>query len=559
MIPSRRIGADLAWGAAAAVAACILAVVLGPPDTFWTVDDAGKDLVLRNLLRHPATAALDYPGRPLDPEFRVFPLPLDGSEAYAARHAGAVISQYAAPFVWLAWPLATASLPLARILLPALAAGIAVALAFRMAARLGKRRLTGHLGAALLLAATPLAFYGSLFWEHTTTIALVAGAFLALTDPDRPRPVPAGLLLGAAILLREELGLLAIAVVVAAAGDGPPFRRARGVALGAAAGVAARLAFHQATSGTWLGIHAALNRPEAFAHGGRTVNRLLLGPGPSGAEAWMVGGALLLLAAGAWWRGRTTRTAAADSAVAAGAIALAAISATALLRFPGREDAALALRDSNSALLFLPWALAAPFVARRGGSEESADAERLLGRAVLVFLVLFAALVPPRSVTGVHPGPRMLLPVLPFVAALAAVRLAAPGVARLALVPCALCALAWNVRSLELLHTKRELSGELARTLAARPEDVVVTDLFWLPTDMGPLWDTKRFFLLSGDRDLAWIVERARAAGVHSVLAAVAPGRIEAEPVARVRSAALPDFSVDLHELRLERPEAPSP
>ena len=85
----------------------------------------------------------------------------------------------------------------------------------------------------------------------------------------------------------------------------------------------------------------------------------------------------------------------------------------------------------------------------------------------------------------------------------------------------------WSVRSLQLLHEKRTLAGELATALAAQPDRVVVTDLFWLPTEMASLWDRKEFHLISSDRALETLVAHASAEGERSVLAAVEPGRIQ--------------------------------
>jgi len=71
---------------------------------------------------------------------------------------------------------------------------------------------------------------------------------------------------------------------------------------------------------------------------------------------------------------------------------------------------------------------------------------------------------------------------------------------------------------------------------------------------MSALWDGKRFFLLRDDRDLARLTDAARAAGETGILAVMAPGRLEADPVAQVRDPALPAFSADVHVLRLVRP-----
>jgi hypothetical protein len=225
------------------------------------------------------------------------------------------------------------------------------------------------------------------------------------------------------------------------------------------------------------------------------------------------------------------------------------------LHFPGGLDAALALRKSNSAALFLPWALAAPFLR----SEESAQSSawRLLGGSAVLFVVMFLVLVPGRSITGVHPGPRMLLPVLPLGAAVAASRLTSSRPATFLLAPLLLGGALWNFSSLELLHAKRALSGDLAAALAARPERVVITDQFWLATEMMHLWDRKQFYLVGTDREMRAFVARATAAGERTIVAATEPGRIPATPVASVHREDLPAFSVDLQVLNLKPEGAP--
>jgi hypothetical protein len=171
---------------------------------------------------------------------------------------------------------------------------------------------------------------------------------------------------------------------------------------------------------------------------------------------------------------------------------------------------------------------------------------------VVVFVTLFCLLVPARSITGIHPGPRMLLPLLPLLAALAAVRL---GRASRPTLLCALPLLAlaglWSERSVSLLREKRELAGAISAAIAAQPQGIVATDLFWLPTELSPLWKEKRFYLLPDSESLQLLATRARAAGEVEILAVVAPGRGPGEPRVTVPSARFPDFAVELHVLNV--------
>lgn len=543
-MPDRR--ADpvlLAISIAAALAGLILFARLGPPGTFWTVDDAGKSLVVGNLRRDPTSTSLEYPGRRIDPEYRFFPQPMRGPERYATLRGGRAISQYLSPFTWLALPFAATLGFVGLGLLPALGAGAVVFLGGVLAATVAGSPRTGRIAAGILLASTPLLFYGSVFWEHSLTTALVTGAFLALATSPR-RSLLAGLLLGGACFLREEMGLLLSAVVLMAMVTAARHDAVR-VAIGGLAGLAARATFHLATSGSILGVHAGLNRPAPFENVREAMGDLLWGTGFSGLPATVSALAMLLLVAALFVPRRF-----AVLPLGLSVALLFAISAVGWRLFPGREDSALALIHSNSAALFVPWALVAPFLRDRAPSVASAT--HLVGRAVILFLVLFLILVPARSITGVHPGPRMLLPLLPFVAALAATRVSRSRVAVVLLAPLLLTSALWNLRSLELLHAKRTLAGELVAALEARPEKVVVTDLFWLPTEMASLWDRKEFHLITSDRGLEELAARASAAGERTMLAAVEPGRIPAAPVAAVRRDGFSAFSVDLHILTLK-------
>ena len=549
-MPNRRADPVLiAVSVAAGLAGLLLFTRLGPPNTFWTVDDAGKSLVVANLRRDPTSTFLEYPGRRLDPEYRFFPQPLRGSERYATLRGGQAISQYVSPFTYLALPFAAVLGFVGLGFLPALGAGVAVYLGGRLAAALADSRDAGRIAAGILVVSSPLLFYGSVFWEHSLTVALAAGAFLALaTSPGRP--LLAGLLLGAATLLREEMGLLLSAFVLVAMVTTPRHFAVR-TALGGLAGLAARAAFHLATSGSLLGVHAGLNRPAPFANLRDAARDLLFGTGFSGVPETVAVVALLLFVAALVLPRRLLLV-----PLGLGAAILFAISASGWRRFPGGQDQALALLRSNSAVLFLPWALATPFL-RSSTDTSPAPATRLLGRTVVVFLALFLILVPARSITGVHPGPRMLLPLLPFVAALAAVHVSRARFAAVILVPLFLMGALWSARSLQLLHEKRTLAGELATALAARPERVVVTDLFWLPTEMAALWDRKEFHLIGSDRALETLVAHASAAGERTMLAAVEPGRIPQTPAAAIRRDGFSAFSVDLHVLTLKTTAAP--
>ncbi len=543
------------------VAGLALHTRLGPPNTYWNLDTGAKALLVEHLRRDPGATRLFYPGRELDPELTNFPLPVRGSQAYGEIRDGEVVSAYLCPFVWMVLPFATAFGFFGLGILPALAGGVAVALTGALAAGTAGSERAGVVGSLLCAVASPLLFYSAVFWEHTTVTALAAGAFLALREKGRERAALGGVLMGAATFLREENGLLLVATGVALG------LRARGrdvllsYGAGGAIGACAHLLFQRTVSGSWWGPHVGVNRPVPLRDLGTALHGLLLSPGPTGIPVGVVVAALAALAAGALLV--RSRPAVSGAALGVGGIVLAAISLTAWLRYPSGQDRALALIDFNSAAVFLPWALAVPFLPGRGNraarrGTRVGGGPRFLGLAAALFVGAFLVLVPERTITGVHPAPRMLLPILPVVCALAVTRFRG-GRAAAAIVLLGALAALWSFRSIELLHGKRHASGRIAAALQADPRRIVATDLFWLPTDLASLWFEKDFHLIAGQEALVDLAGRAAAAGESEMLVVVESGRLPGTPVATARTPGYPAFSVDLHVQALRPPPGGRP
>lgn len=552
-------------GAIVAALGLAFHATLGPKDTHWTFDNGGKALALANLREDPTRTWLRYPGESIDPEYEHFPVPLGGDEPYAQLRNGRVVSSYLSPFLWMTLPFAAALGFLGLGILPALGGGATVWLTGILASRIARgegeseraARRSGRLAAGILAFASPLLFYSSVFWEHTLVGALALGAFVCLATPGRERPWLAGILLGGGSLLREETILLLAASALALVVAGRPRRVMLRFTSSGALFVLLLGVFHRAVSGSWLGIHVGVNRPDPFRNVAPAIEGLFLDTGCSGvAPAW-VGAAMLALFASHLARARRVPVQLAgcrvDLAAAvistAAAIGLASISGAAFVEFPGNQDKALALISSNSALVFVPWLLVVPFLtqASAGGTSPSAGGGRLafLPAILALFLTAFVLLVPERSISGVHPGPRLLLPVLPLFAIAAARRWR--GSFRFVLAPLLIIAVAWSARSLEILHGKRHALGELAQAIRDDPRRIVATDLFWLPTELCAFQNEKQFHLVSGSESLERLARRAAAAGESAMLVVVAPGRVPEKPERTVRPPGFPWFSADFH------------
>ncbi|MCA9752721.1 MAG: hypothetical protein KC591_11055, partial [Gemmatimonadetes bacterium] len=257
--------------------------VLGPPNTFWTVDNGAKAIVCEHLAR--GRTDLSYPGQSLDPERRAFPMPAGGSEPYVWMAGERILSQYASPFPWVLWPLSRVLGFLGYGLLPALGAGLTVLATGLLARRLLPGRAS-LLAAGIVALASPLTFYGAVVWEHTSTMATFGFALVAITAK-RPRPFLAGLALAATAFLREECALLGLATCVAAW----PLLERRQLArlvVGFGLGPLALAGFYRATTGSWLGPHVAANSPAPFANVPAAVEGLLWSPGFAGVPSWLL-------------------------------------------------------------------------------------------------------------------------------------------------------------------------------------------------------------------------------------------------------------------------------
>jgi hypothetical protein len=102
-----------------------------------------------------------------------------------------------------------------------------------------------------------------------------------------------------------------------------------------------------------------------------------------------------------------------------------------------------------------------------------------------------------------------------------------------------------------LLHDKRDAAGRLLSAIEADPRRVVATDLFWLPTELPSLWETKQLHLVRGPEDLAAFARAAAAAGEREILLVTGPDRVEGASLRSLRPARFPGFAAELHTLSL--------
>jgi hypothetical protein len=209
---SRRLALVLA---ACSIGLLVLAAGLRP-DAFFVGDPGIKLISARNALRFP-THPLDIPL----PQIGAIPVPhVEPFFAVHEDHSHAVTSEF---FPLLSAPLLRAFGLRGVYLLPA-AGFIGALAACAWLASVLDARANAALAAATVALGTPFLFYGLEFWEHMPAVALaVSGSALMLHaarqrtagQPASWRDFTAGLLFGAAVVLRAEAAAFVAATMIA--------------------------------------------------------------------------------------------------------------------------------------------------------------------------------------------------------------------------------------------------------------------------------------------------------------------------------------------------------
>jgi hypothetical protein len=513
---------------ALALVTCLAVIQATPNDAFWTVDAGSKALLAQRLLDSGyAELAFEHPAIQVDPQGHAFPIP----PPYAVARDGGFVSQYPVAYPALAAPFA-AVLGGAGLRVPAALGVSACAYLFVLWLTPAVGRGWAGAGGAALALATPLFFYGVTVWEHSLTAALSLGAWLALTRRSRARLLAAGLLIGIACWLRTELALMGIALAFACwIRDRQP-ADAAWLAAGALPAATMLLVFNALAYGDPLGPHVlgnvgAASGPLAPGVLLARASALLGAFGGNAAEGAALGVLTLscLVAGAAAARRERATVVVTGLALAIGVtVSLYGAFQTASARVPW-----IVLAHYNGLAVRMPAICLAGLGAARVWQRSEYASLRLGVVAGLGFLLLASIFRIGFTdfMAGGHWGPRMLLPAVPALAALALAALhaevcqASPPRARALLAGALALALAGLVStgvSIRLLDAQKREGRRLQRTLLDAPQPFLVTDYSPLAQQLAGLWGRKPLLLTSSPASFARIVEGLSEAGIESFL-----------------------------------------
>jgi hypothetical protein len=536
-----------ALAAALFVFATALTVLLATPDDgFWINDCGNKALVAKRLLetgfRDPH---FDHPAVAVDPSARAFPI----AAPFAVERPAGSLSVYPLAYPALSAPFLAVFGPIG-LRLPA-AFGLAActaAMVLWLAPAFGRR--WALVGGLTLAFATPLFFYGVTLWEHSLTVALCIGAWGLLDRDSSARLFSAGWLLASACWLREEIALMGVAVAIAA---WLQWRRP-GVLLWLVAGAAlpalALLALNEGLYGSPLGAHLAASRGARAGSAGlsepadisalRALPSLLAGIGRNAGERALLGIAALAAPLLGWVARRRVRAA---SALAAAWALVAAVGLAAwglgVVRMLVADQPLDALVRHNGLLIQMPMFALVGLGAASLGQRVcvSLRVGLLAGSLFLLFALIagvgFGSGYGVQSGFGVHWGPRVLLPALPAMVALAVAAIRAGlgssvgvvvRVSRAAALALLLAGLLSSALATAILAEQKRDAARFQQAVRARPERFMLTTHPLLAQHLSGLWDEKPQLLATDLASLTAAVVGLRAGGAAQFLLVVPAG-----------------------------------
>lgn len=550
-------GGARAWPLASA-AAFVLIVYLAtlwaiPRHVFWVPDSGAKWMQLSSLRWDGGTPAwaVPFPVTALDPAGEFLPDPTIFPAPHVAADGALELAFESPPaFPVLSWIVARGLGFDGIYLLPLLAGwGSSVLCGWAVRRWFG----SAYAAAVILVAAlaTPLWFYSVVFWEHTLATFLALGsAFLALgVTRDTPAPVGRGVLgcaaVAALVALRPEMLAFAAALFAAVVVSRATARRFAGAetALAAKAVLPAWLVWVAAAglgaiaaAGLGLGLSErhyrfldgicalvaerlplALSTPSVLTDV-FVSSRTDEGPPASDFVALVAGVGVLATMASAFVRRRGIAALTfVPGAAVVGAFAVWLVSTEA------------PYRSLHGVFPVAPFVVFAPFGLVGAWRRRCGPLFRLGVLAAVYLPIGFAAIVVAylregRLDVGLEWGQRYVLTVFPLLAILSlatireAIRSARPLRERRAAVAVFLVMLQLAVL-LEIrgLTTARDSARQLAALdEILRREEVVVTDLYWLPSALAPFAIERNLFYVAGSEALVRFAGRARSAGVGS-------------------------------------------
>lgn len=532
---------------------------------FWITDNANKFLQVQALANSGYTDfSIPWPGQIVDPDFAYNPLPY-----YFTRvESGTLYSVFSPVFALISALFFVHLGHWGLYLVPVLSSLAMLAGLAQLARLIGHRIAVRHIAVLTAGLCTPVFFYSLVFWEHTPAICLGVWSVRYLVQflaDSAPKHLGLGMAAaGLSVYFRDEFYLLCLVLALATAfyarvgrlkilvssalilfASLLPLWLFQWLTIGHPLGY--HLSTHLATVADWVDHIAA--RPRVFYN-------LFVASNPIPALSLVLALPFIL----AFVLSPRLAAPALQKAVPAySAVALISAGLSLGGYFFAASPIDYMLKSSNALFASAP-VVALAFL--RSADSDLHPLRRWIWLVALSFAALYALAAPKVGSLGIHWGNRYFLILYPLWAVLAAGNLLewlkrqrpyfSAGV--LAVGAVLAFSLAAQVYGISLLAKKKAFSQRLHSELRQRSEEVVITNLRWVPHALCGEFYQRPFFYVATPRHYERLLQRLSDEGYKSYLFLTQNRGGDRQPTVEVDDGSLNFFDLQFFSEKLPLP-----
>ncbi|MFC1650892.1 hypothetical protein ACFL2X_04925 [Candidatus Latescibacterota bacterium] len=529
---------------------------------FWISDNANKFIQLKSITgSNYSDFSISWPGRNIDPEFEYNPLP----NPFSAVKDGNLYSVFSPVFA------AVSAIPFGIFgfwglyILPLISSVLMLAGLAKISRLIGLKNSAVHVAVLACGLCTPIWFYSVVFWEHTIAVSLCVWGvyfFMRFLESKSEKHLFTGSILSAlSIYFRDELYLFCIVLV------GVTFffcseKRVKYSATTVLAMIVCVIPlwlFQWKTIGQPFGFHLGSHLFSASGISEHIVSRpkvfynLIAAANPIVIVSILVTAPFII----AFFLNPAFSGYAFNLAFPAFGLLGLISSFFVLGGYIVSKSPIVWMLQTNSLFTASPFLILA-FLRLRdyGKSGVKPSAVKWLRTSVLAYAAVYCLAAPVMGSTGIHWGNRFLLVLYPMITVLAAANLAlwfgklkkivTPQSLVIAMI--ILISIAAQVYSVHLLRIKKDFSGRLNSEIHNQPEEIVITNVWWIPQALFSEFHNKSVFYVSSKKQFDQLVKKLAINGyTRYIFAAPRPVSQSATAVAHVDDNGLNFFSLTLY------------
>ncbi|MFC1490241.1 hypothetical protein ACFL6K_03430 [Candidatus Latescibacterota bacterium] len=532
---------------------------------FWITDNANKFIQMESIAdSNYSDFSISWPGQNIDPGFEFNPLP----SPFSAVKDGNLYSVYS-PFYALVSAIPFGLFGYGGLyLIPLISSIFMLAGLAKISRLIGLKNRAVHFAVLACALCTPVWFYSVVFWEHTIAVALCVWGvyyFMRFLENASGKHLITGSILSAlSIYFRDELYLFCIVLV------GVTFFYCREKKMKYSA--TAAIVMIACVIPLWIFQWKAIGQPFGFHLGSHLFSasgisehilsrpkvfyNLIAAANPVVIVSILVTAPFII----AFLLNPAFSGYVFNFAVPSFALLGLVSSFFVLGGYIVAESPIVWLLQTNSLFTAAPFLILA-FMRRKDNGKSSKAGSKptsagILRTIVLAYGAIYCLAAPVMGSTGIHWGNRFLLVLYPLIAVLAASnialwfgklkKIATPHSFIVAMV--IVISFAAQVYSVHLLRVKKDFSSRLNTEIQKRPEEIVITNVWWVPQALFSEFTHKSIFYVSTQSQYEQLVKTLETNGLtRHIFAAQRPISQTAPTVAYIDDNGLNFFSLSFY------------